>query len=215
MHLKKQRIPNNWPIQRKGTAFVVRPLSRADRGLPLGVIIRDVLKLAQNKKEVKRAIYMGELLINQRPARDVKESLGLYDKMTVVPSKKSYKIVLSEKGKFDVKEIKDNDAQTKLSKIINKKVLRGKKTQLNLIDGTNFLSEIKCEVNDSVKIDFKERKVIECVPLREKTKTIVFAGKHAGKEGVISKINRDNKMAELEVGKDKINVLIKQIMVAE
>ena len=80
-------------------------------------------------------------------------------------------------------------------------------------DGRNFLSEIKCNINDSVLTDLKQDKIERCLPLAEKKGAVVFAGKHAGKSGVIIKINLENKMVELEVDKKRIHVLIKQIMV--
>ena len=115
----------------------------------------------------------------------------------------------------------------KISKIINKKTLKGKKTQLNLSDGRNFLSEIKCKVNDSVLVNLKDRKIENCLELKENSKAIVFEGKHAGKKGVIKKIKEEKKIAELEIDTPKgipqghdaskklINVLIKQFMVVE
>ena len=57
-HLKRQNAPKSWPIPRKGTTFVVRPNFGFSKGIPLLIILRDMLKIAENKKEVKKAIYM-------------------------------------------------------------------------------------------------------------------------------------------------------------
>jgi len=103
----------------------------------------------------------------------------------------------------------------KISKIINKKILKGKKIQLNLGDGRNFLSDIKCSVNDSVLIDLKKRKIEKCLPLKEKAEILVFAGKHSGKKGKINKMDLKKKTAELLFKDGKINVLIKQLIVIE
>ncbi|MCW8965933.1 MAG: hypothetical protein OQK82_04485, partial [Candidatus Pacearchaeota archaeon] len=78
-----------------------------------------------------------------------------------------------------------------------------------------FLSEVKCNTNDSVIIDFKSKKLTKCLGLKEKANVIVFAGKHAGKKGIIEKLKIERKMASVKVGEDKINVLIKQLMVIE
>ena len=215
MHLKRQRTPSKWPTQRKGTKFVVRPASDFKNGIPILVVLRDLLKIAQNKKEVKRALHLGEVLINQKKARDVKERVVLLDKITLTPFKQNYRVTLSDKGKFALEEIKENEAHFKLSKVTNKKIIKGKKMQINLLDGMNFISDIKCKVNDSVKVDLISRKIIECLPLQEKVRVMVFAGKHAGKTGTVSKLDREKKIVELETGKNKVNVLIKQLMVAE
>jgi len=217
MHLKRQEIPKNWPVYRKGTKYVVRPSSDIKKGLPLLVLMRDMMEIAQNRKEVKRSIHMGSILVNSKPVIDDKSSVVLFDVITIVPEKKSYRLTLTEGGKMEAKEIKDGEAGIEVSKIRNKKILKGKKIQLNLEDGNNYLSEIKCNTNDSVVVNLKERKVEKCIPLAEKAKALVFAGKHAGKSGVIKNIGRENAMVELDLGKEKgtISVLIKQMMVTE
>ena len=122
---------------------------------------------------------------------------------------------LSENGKFKLDEVKEIEASKKISKIINRKILKGKKEQLNLIDGRNFISTIKCNINDSVLIDFRKKGAEKCFSLKEKSNVIVFEGKHAGKKGIVNKINQERKIAELDIQGKKINVLIKQLMAIE
>ena len=213
MHLKRQKVPKNWPIKRKGTAYVVRPNANISNGIPILIVLRDMLKLAQNRKEVKRAIHVKNLLLNGSPVRDEKNSISLFDTLTIVPSNESYKLSLSEKGKFQIEKINAGEETHKIAKVINKKMLKGKKIQLNLSDGRNFLSDVKCNVNGSVLIDLKKKKIEKCLPLKENGEVLVFAGKHAGKKANIDKINQVKKMAELTFNDEKINVLIKQLII--
>lgn len=213
MYLKRQKVPKNWPIERKGTAYIVRPNANISNGIPILVALRDMLKLAQNRKEVKKAIHVKNLLLNGSPVRDEKNSILLFDTLTIVPSNESYKLSLSEKGKFQIEKINAGEETHKIAKVINKKILKGKKIQLNLSDGRNFLSDIKCNVNDSVLIDLKKKKIEKCLPLKEKGDVLVFAGKHAGKKANINKIDQVKKMAELTFNNEKINVLIKQLII--
>lgn len=214
-YLKRQQVPKNWPVPRKGTKYVVKPYSNLEKGIPLLIILRDMLKVAQNRKEVKRALHENKILINGRPARDEKNSAQLFDKITLVPAKKCYKVNLAENGKFMMEEIKESETDHKIVKVINKKVLKGKKTQLNLSDGRNFISDLKCSVGDSVSVNFKDKKIEKHLPLKENANVIVFAGKHAGKRGKILKLIEERKMVALKAKDEKINVLIKQIMVTE
>jgi len=209
-HLKRQSIPKDWPIHRKGTKYIVTPNFK---GLPILIILRDILKLAKNRKEVKRALHMENILLNGKVMKDEKNSALLFDVITNVPAKENYRIELSDKGKFKVEKV--SEAGKKVAKIMNKKTLKGKKTQLNLSDGRNILSEIKCNMGDSVLISFKDNKIEKCLELKEKSKVIVVAGKHAGKQGVLRKLKPERKMASLDVIGEDINVLIKQIMVVE
>ncbi len=215
MHLKRQKTPKNWPVTRKGTKYVVRGNFNLNSGIPILVLLRDQLKLAKNRKEVKKIISDKNILINNKSVNDEKNVVNLFDIVNLIPSKKYYQIALSEKGVFSSKEIEEKQANHKISKIINKKTLKGKKIQLNLNDGINFISDLKCNTNDSVLINLKTGKIEKCLPLKEKSNAVVFAGKHAGKEGIIQKILPKEKMIELESNKIKIHILIKQIMVVE
>ena len=83
MHLKRQKVPKNWPIPRKGTAYVVRPNFE---GIPILVILRDMLKVVQNRKEAKKAIHQKQILMNNKPVTDEKNSMLLFDTISIVPS---------------------------------------------------------------------------------------------------------------------------------
>lgn len=213
MHLKRHKAPKNWPIKRKGTKFVVRPSFNPKQGVPILIILRDMLKICQNRKEVKKAIQMKHILQNNKKVKDDKNNVLLFDTITIIPTKKSYKLDLSKNGKFKISEINEADANSKISKVVNKKVLKGKRTQLNLSDGMNFISGTKCNINDSVLIDFKGKKIEKCLPLKEKSDIFIFRGKHAGKKGVVRELKAERKMASVTSNKKELNVLIKQLMV--
>lgn len=215
MHLKRNKAPKNWPIPKKGTAYVVRPLSSIRESVPIMIILRDMLKIAENRKEVKKAIHEKNILLNDRRVTDEKQGVYLLDKITIVPAKKHYQLTVSELGKFELQEVKDSEAHSKVSKVVNKRLLKNKKIQINLKDGKNFLSDLKCETNDSVLIDFKGKKLTKCIPLKEKSEILVFAGKHTGKRGVLESLDKKNKMAEIKTKEGNINLLIKQIMAVE
>ena len=214
-HLKRQKAPKRWPIPRKGTKYVVRPNFNPQKGVPILIILRDMLKITQNRKEVKRVLYEKKILLNNKLVRDDKNSVLLFDTISIIPSKKYYRITLSKIGKYSLEEIKENELNNKITKVIGKKILKGKKVQLNLRGGSNFISEIKCNIGDSVILNFKDKKIEKCLPLKEKSKVFVFNGKHAGKIGIVRKLKSERKMAGITVGDKEVNVLIKQLMVVE
>jgi len=214
-HLKRQKTPKRWPIPRKGTKYVVRPNFNPERGIPILIILRDILKVCQNRKEVKRALYEKKILLNNKLVRNDKNVALLLDTISIIPSKKHYRVTLSKVGKYSLEEVKESELSHKITKVIGKKILKGKKIQLNLRGGSNFVSDIKCNIGDSVVINFKEKKIEKCLPLKEKVKAIIFEGKHAGKTGVIKKLKPERKMASIVAGDEEINVLIKQFMVVE
>jgi small subunit ribosomal protein S4e len=212
-YLKRQKVPKNWPIARKGRTYVVKPGFSVDKGVPMLVILRDILGLAENRREAKRIIHAKQVLLNNKPVQDDKHNVLLFDCVGIVPTNKFYKLGLSANGKFGLEEVDANAAGKKVSKIIDKKTLKGKKTQLNFSDGRNVLSDLKCNVGDSVLINLLEKKLEKCIPLAEKAKVIVFEGKHAGETGVIDKLT--DKTAEIKREDGKVDILIKQLMVVE
>jgi small subunit ribosomal protein S4e len=126
-------------------------------------------------------IHEKNVLVNGKPAVDEKNSVLLFDTLGIVPLKKNYRMNLTKNGKFFLEEISEKDIEKKITKIINKKMLKGKRTQLNCIDGRNILSNEKCKINDSIVVNLKNNKIEKILPLKEKAKVIVFSGKHAGK----------------------------------
>lgn len=211
-HQKRQTVPKNWPIPRKGTTFVIKNNSK---GIPILVVLRDMMNLAQNRKEVKQAIHKKDLMINNKLVNDEKKSLELFDILTIIPEKKSYKLILSNKGKYALEEVSEKETKNKISKVIGKKILSGRKTQLNLSDGKNYLSDLKCNLNDSVSVNFEKNKIEKCLALKEKAEVLVIGGKHAGATGTIQKIISEMKMAQIKTAEKTYNVLIKQLMVTK
>lgn len=213
-HLKRRKIPKSWPIPRKGTKYVIKPSFGLSNGLPLLIALRDVLKIVSNRKELKKAIHEKNVLVNGRVAKDEKTNVQLFDKITLVPSKKSYELTFSQIGKFAVNETKSK-IEEKVAKVIDKKMLKGKKMQLNLSDGRNFISDVKCNINDSVIIDLKNKKITKCLPLKEGANILVIAGKHIGEKGSVIELKTEKKMVSLKMENDKVDILIKQVIVTE
>lgn len=210
-HLKRQKVPKSWPIHRKGTTWVVKPNASLEHGIPILIALRDVLKLAKNRKEVKKMLHEKSVLLNGKIINEEKNSITLFDVLSI--NSKNYKLVLSDKGKFMFDEVKE--AGYKISKVTNKKVLKGKKVQLNFLDGRNLLSDVKCKTNDSVVINFKDKKIEKCLELKEKANAVVFGGKHSGAKGKIEKIDLKHRIVELSDRNNRINVLIKHLIVVE
>ncbi|MEM4230785.1 MAG: 30S ribosomal protein S4e [Candidatus Pacearchaeota archaeon] len=207
MHLKRRAIPKTWPLPKKGTKYVVVP---SEKGLPILIAIRDILKLAENKREVKKILNNKNVFVNNRMVRDIKFALKLFDVLKL--KDKLYRLTIKNK-KFYLENINEKEAETKIAKIIGKKILKGKKIQINLNDGRNYFTKQDFKVGDSVLIDFKEG-IKRFIELKEKAKVFVEKGKHIGKIGIIEKIN--NKLAEIKLdNKEKINVNLDALIALE
>ena len=212
-HEKRLSSPRTWPIPRKGTKYLTRqyPGKIADLSMPLNLIIRDVLKLAHIRKEVKIMIHNREILINGKFAAKEKCSVGLFDVVSIPKIKKSYRLSLNDKMKLETEEVSDAEAKQKVCKIIGKTVLKGNKLQLNFLNGGNALSDAKASMEDSVMIEMSSGKILKHLPMKEGAKALIIGGKHMGQKGTVDRIN--DKEAVMRIGKESFNIKLRNVYV--
>ena len=213
--LKRLAAPKWWPIKRKIKKFIVSPRGShpKDFSLPLLVLIRDVLKLAETNKEAKKIIKKGEVLVDKKKRKDPKFGVGLFDVIEIPSLKKAWRAI-PKKGLSFI-QVPQKETKLKICKITNKKTLKGNKNQLNLNDGRNLLTNEKYSTHDSLLIELPEQKIVDHLKFEEGSIVIVTGGKNAGKLAKIKIIERnrvwlDNeKLFEIPkrliivVGKDK------------
>ena len=80
--LKRQLAPTFWNIRRKERQFVLKASPgphRKDKSYPLGIILRDVLNVANSMHEAKTIVSAGKIKIDGIERRDVKFPVGLMD----------------------------------------------------------------------------------------------------------------------------------------
>ena len=63
-------------------------------------------------------MHKKQILLNNNSVNDEKNNVLLFDVVKILPFKKSYRIELSENGKFSVIEILKNETNKKIAKII-------------------------------------------------------------------------------------------------
>ena len=213
MYVKRETVSKTWPVPRKGTKYIVAPSHNKKSGIPLLVIMRDLLKVVDKRKELKNILNEGKILVNNKLVKEENYSLSLFDTISLIPMKKHYKVELTNNGKISINEIKESEANNKISKVSGKKILPKGIAQINLDDGRNILSKEKVSVGNSVLINFKDKKIEQVLPIKEKAKILIIGGKHLGKVGTVKKLEDkevilmlDDK--ELKIQKSEVMVLI-------
>jgi small subunit ribosomal protein S4e len=209
--IKRIAAPKWWPIERKTKKFVIKPRGPylKESSLPLLVLVRDVLKIAENEKEASGIIKKGEILIDGRKRKDPKFGVGLFNVIDIPSLKKTYRAI-PKKGLSFI-EIPEKEAKLKICKIVNKKSLKGNKMQVNLNDGRNIITNEKYSTQDSLLIEVPEQKILDCIKFAENSTCIIFKGKNAGKIGKIKTVEGDRVWIEtdktIEVPKDFVMVV--------
>ncbi|MBU3913465.1 MAG: hypothetical protein KKB21_03295 [Nanoarchaeota archaeon] len=204
MHRTRSEISKLWPIPRKGTKFLVVASHNQDSGIPVLVVLRDILKIGKTKREVKRVILLEKIKVNGKNIKDEKFPLGVFDVLGV--GDKNYKLIIKDK-KFSLEETKE---LKKISKVIGKSILKKHRVQINLSDGRNFLTSEKITTGDSVVFSFKENKVEKIIQMKEGANVLVISGSHIGEEGKIEKVAINK--ADVKIGKGSVNLELERLM---
>ena len=190
-HLSRLAAPKTWEIKRKGIKFITKPVPgphKMEAGMPLGVLLKEVLKYASSTREVKNILNSNEIKIDGISRKDFRFSVGLFDTIEFTLMNEYFRIVLNTKGKLSLVKIKKEELSLKPCKIIGKTMVRGK-LQLNLYDGKNVLGENKSyNVGDTVIIELPGQKISRHLKLDKKTTIFLTGGKHIGEVGKVEDI---------------------------
>lgn len=188
--LKRLNAPGFWRIPKVEKKFVlaVRPGSHPlKKSYPLGVVIRDILKLARNLKEVKFILTSHLVELNGRAVRSPNFPVGLFDIIYVKKEDKYFVVLPSPKG-FEFREISKESASSKLEKVKRKTKIKGGKVQITFHDGENKIVDGDVNTNDSLILDTKTKEIKKRLEYKEGAYVMVASGERAGEIGKILKI---------------------------
>lgn len=190
-HQKRVTVPVSWPIRRKIHAWVAKtspgPHS-AEGSMPLLMVVRDLLHLADNAREAKRILYEGKVLVDGKVKKDYKLPVGLFDIISIPLLNKSYRMLKDSRGRFYLNPLDGGDVR-KLARIEDKTSIKGNKLQLNLFDGTNTLAEGEFKTGDSLILSLPERSIEDRIEFKVGNLAIVLGGKHTGQMGKVKEIH--------------------------
>ena len=223
-HLKRLNAPRTWPISRKGTKWVTRQNPgphKLHESIPLNILLKDLLKYAKTKRDVKRILNNKEVLINKIPRRDVKFPVGIFDIIEIPKTKEHFLLLLNKKGKLCLSKIDEKKAEIKHLKIINKKILKKGRLQINFYNGNNIITDYKdYKVGDTLLMNLKERKIVKHLKLEKGASVYLTKGKHTGLIGTFEKIipssdNSKNNIVELKMDNKTTRTLKDYIFVVD
>lgn len=199
IHLKRELSPMFWPIQRKKFTWTVKPKSGphpTQQCFPLLIIIRDILKLAETRKEAKKIVAQGKIIVDGKIRRDIRYPVGFMDVVTIPDIKKQFRVLASKKGLF-LNEVNEDEIDFKLCRIEDKKSLKNGHVELNLHDGRNIVVKVNDAHNpeediyktlDVIKISIPDQDILEHIKLEEGKLAFLIDGNNIGKYGSITSI---------------------------
>lgn len=208
MHIKRQTIDKKWPIPRKGSKYVVAPSHNKKLGIPVLIILRDIIKIVKTRKEAKHVINNKEISLNNKVVKMDNLTVTLFDILSIKSLNKNYRLTVSEQGKFKLEEV---DGKEKICKVINKKIVKKGFIQLNLHDGMNILTKDKINTGDSVILNLQKKEITRYLPLKKGARVLIISGKNIGKSGEVKDVK--GKISYVEVGEKKLSMENKNLIV--
>ncbi len=205
-HIKRIPAPKSWPVLRKVRKFILKPMPgkhSADYALPIGVILRDMLKYVHNLKEAELVLRQKKVLVDGKPVREAKYNVGLFDVISLPEAKENYRILINSFGKLYLMKIDDKEAKEKIVRIESKRLAKGGKFQYGLSDGRNLLTDEKYNTYDSLLISLPDQKIIKLVPFTKGNLVYLISGNHVGTIGVLKEVKPEVRRTKVVISTDK------------
>ncbi len=211
---KRYTVPRTWPIKVKENKYVVSPVPGPHSRMacmPIGVVLRDVLKHAYTMREAKKILNQGVVKVNGVTRREHGFPVGLMDVLGIGGD--FYRVVPTPHG-LRLMKIDEGGANTRLAKIGNKVHVKGKRLQLNFHDGTNMLvDKDDYKTSDVAVIDIPTRKIKDLIKFEKGASAVITDGHNVGVSGKIENIDRKLGTITLDAEGKKLLVPIKYVFV--
>jgi len=206
-HQKRLSVPKSWPVERKTETFTVKADAgpHGEAGVPLLIVLRDVLGYVDNRKEARYALNQDNVLINGKAVSDEERPVGMFDIMAFTERDEFYRVFPGDGGRLALTAIDADAADSKLGKIVNKQHVTGGDVQLTLHDGETLVVEDASEYggNDSIVVANEGDEIVAHFAYEEGALVTAVDGAHAGEIGTIDEI-------QVTPGSSSNNVIVDQ-----
>jgi small subunit ribosomal protein S4e len=198
--LKRKPAPRFWPIHRKELPWIVKPSPGShslQNCLPITLVLRDILGVAQTRKEAKMILSEGKVQVDGKVRRKDDFPVGLMDIISMPEMNKYYRVMPSHKGLI-LNSISKQESNFKLVRVEDKTTTRNG-IQIALHDGSNMLvkvadpknpKEVTYDTFDVLKITYPEKQVALRLRTKEGNLAVITGGKNIGKYGKIVEIEK-------------------------
>jgi small subunit ribosomal protein S4e len=206
-HQKRLSVPKSWPVERKTETFTVKAGAgpHGESGVPLLIILRDVLGYVDSRKEARYALNQDNVVINGKRVNDEERPVGMFDIVAFAEREEYYRVFPDEGGRLALTPIDEDSAQSKLGKIVNKQHVPGGDIQLTLHDGQTLLvdEDAEYDAGDSIVVGNEDGEIVAHFVYEEGALVTAVDGTHAGEIGTIDEI-------QVTPGSSQNNVLVEQ-----
>jgi small subunit ribosomal protein S4e len=188
--IKRQLAPPFWAIKRKEGQFVMRVNPGphpGKRSYPLGMVLRDVLHVANTGYEAERILKAGKVKVDGLERRDHNFAIGLMDVVELAMGQ-AFRMVPKNSVLLSPITIDDAEKGLKLAKITSKNIIRGNKIQYGFHDSKTLISDQNLKVGDSCVISLPSVSIMNHIPFVKGSTALIITGENAGGLGRIEDI---------------------------
>ncbi len=191
-----------------------------ETSIPLGFLVRDMFQLARTSREAKRVLNQGHIHVDGRVRKSSRFAVGLFDTISIAPTKKNYRLLLDSKGRLVPKEISETIVGQKPAKVVSKNWTKAKKLLFQTHDGKTFPNlENTIRVGDSLLVSTAGKDVKNHLPLAKGAHVLITGGIHVGEvatiTGIIEGTMKRKKLVDLVEGKENFQTTAQNVMVID
>jgi small subunit ribosomal protein S4e len=191
-HQKRLSVPKSWPVERKTETFTVKADAgpHGEAGVPLLIVLRDVLGYVDSRKEARFALNEDAVLVNGDAISDETQPIGMFDILAFAEREEYYRVFPDEGGRLALTPINEESAGSRLGKVIGKQEVPGGDVQLTFHDGTttHLDADTEYDTGDSLIVDNETGEIVAHFEYEEGALVTAVAGQHAGEIGEIEEI---------------------------
>lgn len=193
-HLKRLPAPWFWPIHRKEFTWAPKPSPgphRTSSCLPLELVLRDDLKVAQTRREVAALLAGSKVKVDGRVRPDENYPVGIMDVVELGDANIAYRVLPVVGKGLRLVRIPKDEAKFKLCKILRKNNVAKGQVQYGLHDGRSFIVQptepeaTSYSTNDTLRLSVPTQKVLGHIKFEKGNFALVVAGRNLGKNGKI------------------------------
>lgn len=146
---KRTVVPGFWKIPKKDKRYVVRtepgPHPKA-YSYPLLVLMRDVLALTKNSREVMSVLNEGKVRVDGKVVKSPHFPVGLMDIVSIPSIDRSFRLVPNRGGLVPV-EVGAEEKDLKICIVKNKRTIRKARVACGLHDGRVIYPEAEVDIH--------------------------------------------------------------------
>lgn len=189
-HLARLAAPRHWMLDKLSGKYAPKPSAGPHKGrecIPLVILLRNRLNYALTLKEVSLILMQRLVKVDGKVRTDPNYPAGFMDTISIEKTGEHFRLLYDTKGRFALVRITPEQANVKLCRVRHQKMGKRGIPYIVTHDGRTIrYPDPDIKVNDTVKFDISEGKIIRTMKFETGNIAMVTGGFNNGRVGLIS-----------------------------